>query len=513
MLLDTDRTNTFIYLSSIRKRRYYKKNILHGIRVPGNLLVVVAKGHGHLYTENHNIPIKPGQCVWLIPGMHIEIWQESDTLEVYLLGIRELAFARRKGGWNLSPALSPQWGTLKPVLSKQMLDEVEHLYEESKSRTVTDTGIQQRLQSLIRGLNEQFAIQCESENAAAGIDRTISYMHKHYDKKITLETLSDLAGLTPTSYSRSFKKVKNLSPFEYLNQIRMNSAKRLLEQPEYSIKAAASAVGIGSEFYFSRLFKQTVGLSPSLFVRRKHLKIASASCFRYKDCLHSLGIENVFELNTYLSMTTKEDRRIVEHQLEQMRVFKPDVIIADARHGALFEALKEIAPTVILHLTMDWRTGYMRLAELVAREAEARYTCRQLDARVQAARKRLKQSIGSKTISLVRLQHGKIRVQGRTDHPVSHLLYNELGLRPGSFVPANQRLKDMTVESLAPFDTDYLMVYRDSEEDDALFQAIASSGTSEKESNQTLLIPNWVSMSWSPSGQHQIIDELEQLKI
>lgn len=503
----------FVYCSSIRKRRYHKRNTLVTRKSPGDLLVVVAQGKGYLYTEHQTISIKPGLILWLMPGQTIEVLQESDTLEVYLLAVRELTVARRKRGWSCLPQAAKLSGKLNSIMMRQMLDGIERLYEESRRCGIADASLQLRFQSLLHELNEQLGVRREAEQAgeaSVGIDWTLSYMHKHYSEKIKLETLSNLVGLTPTSYSRSFKKAKNLSPVEYLNQIRIDSAKRLLEQPGCSVKAAASAVGMGSEFYFSRMFKKTVGLSPTLFINRRQLKVASASCFRYKDCLHSLGVEDAFELGGYLCMQTEEDKRLVELQLEQMREFRPDIILSDARHLPLYERLKQIAPTVVLRPSMDWRSGYMHMAELVGREMEARHICLQLADRVRAARQRLSQTIGQKTISLIRLHDGKIRVQGRVDHPLNNLLYAELGLLPGSCVPKDQRLREVALESLAAFETDYLLVYEDSAADSRLLKGTEWYSAGATQNRRTHLIPNWVSMSWAPTGQHQIIDRLEQ---
>lgn len=498
-----------VYLSSIRKRRYHKRNTLLTRTSPGELFVIVTQGEGHLYTEHQTIALKPGQCIWLTPDLPFEVLQESDVIEVYLLAVRELIFTRRKGGWSCSPRTAKPSGRLFSVMIRPALDDIERLHEESRRCRGADAGLQMRFQRLLVEWNEQLEAQQAIGKAAVPIDRTLSYMHKHYGEKIKLETLSNLVGLTPTSYSRSFKKAKNISPFEYLNQIRIDSAKLLLEQNDYTVKTAASAVGIGSEFYFSRMFKKTVGLSPTLFIKRRQLKVASASCFRYKDCLHSLGIEDVFELDGYLFMRNGGDDQPVEVQLEQMREFRPDVILADARHLPLYGQLKQIAPTVVLHPSMDWQKVYMRLAELVGRETEARQICRQLAARVKAARERLSRTIGNQTVAFIRLQHGIIRIQGRVDHPLGNLLYAELGLQPGNCVPRNQRIKEVTPESLTPFETDYLLVYPHSAADSELLTGATWHSAVGTGNSLVHFIPNWVRMSWSPNGQHQIIDVLE----
>lgn len=502
----------FVYFSSIRKRCYHNRNSLQTRISPGELLVIVIHGKGYLYTEHQTVPIKPGLCLWLMPGQTFDVLQESETVEVYLLAVHKLTVARRKGDWSCSPQTVKPSGKLNSVMVRPMLDDVERLYEDSKRSSLTDAGLQMRFQSLLCEMNEKFGTQCEAEEASVGIDETLGYMHQHYNEKIKLETLSNLVGLTPTSYSRSFKKANHMSPVEYLNQIRIDSAKRLLDEPGCSVKSAASAVGMGSEFYFSRMFKKSVGLSPALYIKRKQLKIASASCFGYKDCLHSLGVEDTFELSGYRSIRSGEDKHLVELQLEQMREYRPDVILADVRHLPIYEQLKQIAPTVVLRLSMDWRMAYRQLAGLIGRETEARQNCLQLAARVASARERLSYKFGNRTVSMIRLQAGKIRLQGRKDHPLSDLLYAELGLQPGNCVPWNQRNKDVTYESLMSFETDYLLVYEDSPADSQLLKVPTGRGALAAQHPRTHLIPNWVRMSWVPTGQHQIIDSLEQWK-
>ncbi|MDQ0918756.1 AraC-like DNA-binding protein [Paenibacillus sp. V4I5] len=515
---------SLLLLSSIRKRRYQKRNILQTRHIPGDMLFVVTQGNGHLCIDKQAFQIYPRQSYFLTQGMSIEVMSESELIEFYIMIIKRVTISKRKGGWSLSnEGASPsllQTGRIQLKNAKQMLEVVEQLYEESRKKWVDDTDLQLKFQSLIHCIVHDQSDQGEKEEASKGIDQSIGYMLKHFRHKIKLETLSDIAGLTPTSYSRSFKKTKRMSPVEYLNHIRIDSSKQLLQQQEFSIKDVSTSVGFGNEFYFSRTFKNTVGISPTMYVKRRQLKIAVASCFRYKDCLHSLGVDAPFEMNGYrhLELGVEENKRLIQVQLTELRKYRPDLIIADYRHLPFYEQLKQISPTVIINFTMDWRINYMRIAELVGREEEARQNCSQLELRVKYARNLLTQTIGNRTVSIIRLYSGKIRVQGLVDHPLSNLLYSELGLKPGSCVPLNERTKEFALGSLPPFETDYLFIYKhpiQSEETD-IFSGVLK-GTSWNamkavRNNQTRMIPNWISMSWAPIGQNQIIDDLLEWK-
>lgn len=54
-----------------------------------------------------------------------------------------------------------------------------------------------------------------------------------------------------------------MTPMQYLHQLRMNAARSYLRKTELSIQEIAGASGYPSIHYFSRMFKQTFGISPS----------------------------------------------------------------------------------------------------------------------------------------------------------------------------------------------------------------------------------------------------------
>jgi YesN/AraC family two-component response regulator len=100
------------------------------------------------------------------------------------------------------------------------------------------------------------------------IERTIDYMVNHYNENITLERLAGIAGLSPSHYSRLFKKYAGHSPIDYLLHLRMDRAKELLVLSDYRLKAVAESIGYTDELYFSRMFKKIVGISPSEFASK-----------------------------------------------------------------------------------------------------------------------------------------------------------------------------------------------------------------------------------------------------
>ena len=87
-----------------------------------------------------------------------------------------------------------------------------------------------------------------------------NYLEKNYMKNITLDELSGLTGLSKYYLLRSFTKQKGISPYRYLETIRIDRAKKLLEQGVLPIEAALQT-GFADQSHFSNFFKKFIGLT------------------------------------------------------------------------------------------------------------------------------------------------------------------------------------------------------------------------------------------------------------
>jgi AraC-like DNA-binding protein len=81
-------------------------------------------------------------------------------------------------------------------------------------------------------------------------------------KLISIETVADSLNISNSSMLKAFKKVYSLSPKEYLDQLRYNKTKSLLNQPKLSIGKISEMIGYQNTSHFSRQFKKWSGYSP-----------------------------------------------------------------------------------------------------------------------------------------------------------------------------------------------------------------------------------------------------------
>jgi AraC-like DNA-binding protein len=70
------------------------------------------------------------------------------------------------------------------------------------------------------------------------------------------------AGLSESHFSRVFKAQTGHAPLDYFILLKMQHASALLAVTDLHVKEVAAAVGYSDPYYFSRLFKQVIGVSP-----------------------------------------------------------------------------------------------------------------------------------------------------------------------------------------------------------------------------------------------------------
>ena len=90
------------------------------------------------------------------------------------------------------------------------------------------------------------------------------YLEEHYARRITLEELSALAGLSKYYLLRCFTRQKGITPYRYLETVRVEQAKALLERGAPPAEAALRA-GFADQSHFNRFFKTLIGLTPSQY--------------------------------------------------------------------------------------------------------------------------------------------------------------------------------------------------------------------------------------------------------
>ncbi|WP_313433054.1 bifunctional transcriptional activator/DNA repair enzyme AdaA [Siminovitchia terrae] len=91
------------------------------------------------------------------------------------------------------------------------------------------------------------------------------YIDKNFIEKLTLETLADIAHGSPYHLHRTFKKITGITPVEYIQQVRLNVAKKYLIQTNKAIADISICVGMPNTPYFITLFRKKTGHTPAQY--------------------------------------------------------------------------------------------------------------------------------------------------------------------------------------------------------------------------------------------------------
>lgn len=95
------------------------------------------------------------------------------------------------------------------------------------------------------------------------VDIAVRFLHDHLERHITMGELAAHVGYSQKQLTRLFRNSLQMTPLQYLQQLRLRTASLLLaEQPNMSIRQAAAYIGM-EPVYFTRLFRRVYGITPS----------------------------------------------------------------------------------------------------------------------------------------------------------------------------------------------------------------------------------------------------------
>ncbi|WP_227383735.1 GlxA family transcriptional regulator [Microvirga rosea] len=118
-------------------------------------------------------------------------------------------------------------------------------------------------------------VALRTDHRDESIRRAQDWIHTHFQRSISLDAIAVQVGMSPRNFVRRFKAATGHTPLSYMHAIRMNMAKRLLEEEHQTIQEVSQAVGYGDVMFFRDLFRRHTGIGPAEYRNRfgSHLHV------------------------------------------------------------------------------------------------------------------------------------------------------------------------------------------------------------------------------------------------
>ncbi len=467
--------------SHIDKRLLYRMSSSHSI-------FVVTSGKGSIVCsdqESHHL--QKGMIMFVPAGTSIKVegspWTESELqyykLDLMMAGLKEEtsnALSSRNMEEQQELPQSPDSPTLLPLIQlsyspwSSCLEALEQILRQQVTGDwLEQWEVQLRFQEWFRALFRQSVPETDAPDDRARLQSSIRYIGDHYDQTITVDELAADIGLTRASYTRQFKKITGKLPLEYVNAVRLERSKQLLQLTDDRIHEIAQNVGFSSEYYFGRRFKQYAGISPGLY-RRHHRQEVRVFAPYLEDFVLALGVKPVLQCSHhswgrqhYLGLDDVPEFDVSEQDAQFNVGNIPDFIMLNKGYDRWnLDRFEQVAPTFYVdHLGEDWRSILRSTADVLGKVNRVQDVIGAYEDKAMEAKSRLARYMRGQTVAFLRISASDITLYGDQQGYVGPVIYQDLGLIPHSRVQQwtrHERRISIGLEQLSQLDTDHLLI-------------------------------------------------------
>lgn len=173
--------------------------------------------------------------------------------------------------------LSPEMGRSNPLFAPLIRQDayigeiMESIKQELEAedfgfRLACKSELQRLLVYLSRNYCQQMRSAQENKVRAENLTRisvVTGYIQKHYSEDIDMKALAELLHISESRFNHLFKETIGVSPLRYINNFRLEKAKKLLETERWTAAEVAVKVGFTDYNHFGRQFLKTFGCTPN----------------------------------------------------------------------------------------------------------------------------------------------------------------------------------------------------------------------------------------------------------
>lgn len=230
-------------------------------------LFYCVSGIGQFIINNETLPVGSNDLIIINSNIeHTEISYSTNPLKYIVLGVDNIHF-------DLDNSQNRGWLALNFSSKKDDIINVlnELLYELRFKRRHYEKIISLLSSAILFRITRHAALSYETirpKDSNMECDKVKRYIDLNFHSNITLDNLSEVVHLNKFYLSHKFSEVYNISPMNYLLNVRIKESKYLLDNTNYSVSQISQILGFSSPSYFSQSFKKKVGVSPSQYKKK-----------------------------------------------------------------------------------------------------------------------------------------------------------------------------------------------------------------------------------------------------
>lgn len=248
-------------------------------------LVFIVKGKGVQVIEEQEYVVAAGD-VFVLQGNQKHFFKDASGIEIVNVMFAHNAkqnfiseSIRKLDGYNALFILESQYRAKhyfknKLHLNRSSMAKMEFILnsmiaELDQKQEGYKIILSNKLEELIINLSRQYSsLDATEAKSLVRIGKVIDYLENHFDDKIQLNDLAEMAFMSPRNFQRIFKKAVGSTPSSYLMQIRLQRARKLLRNTNTPVSDIAIQCGFGDGNYFTKCFKKEIGYTPVKFRMR-----------------------------------------------------------------------------------------------------------------------------------------------------------------------------------------------------------------------------------------------------
>lgn len=123
----------------------------------------------------------------------------------------------------------------------------------------------------VEKINEKLLMEFDNYKNKQKINRALVFIQENYNRDLNMAVVSNHISMNYSLFSYCFKEFTGMNFINYLKNIRVNEAKRLLEETDEKILDISRMIGYENEKHFTKLFRSVTGVSPSEY--RKNVQV------------------------------------------------------------------------------------------------------------------------------------------------------------------------------------------------------------------------------------------------